>query len=139
MKLLNLYLELPLLLRFLRCTRFYHFRDRDETNEMCEHKEDNNPLEGVMALSVLAMNLKFDSLPPNECTSDEEHNDKGDVDQYVKLGAPFSRGDPVKLGAPFSRGDPVKAFLDEEAEEEDDTDNNSASVSLFILLLEYLF
>ncbi|CAH9077937.1 unnamed protein product [Cuscuta europaea] len=87
-------------------------QDRDEIIEIPECKEDSNPLEEVMAPSVLAMNLKFDSLPPDECSSDEEDNDTDDVDQ------------DAKLDAPSPRGDPVKAFLDEEAEEEDDSDND---------------
>ncbi|CAH9144760.1 unnamed protein product [Cuscuta epithymum] len=86
-------------------------QDRDEINEIPECKEDSNRLEEVMAPSVLAMNLKFDSLPPDECSSDED-NDTDDVDQ------------DAKLDAPSPRGDPVKAFLDEEAEEEDDSDND---------------
>ncbi|GLT45881.1 hypothetical protein SLA2020_196810 [Shorea laevis] len=73
----------------------------------------NSPVE-VLAPSVLAMNLKFDSAPPDDISSDEEENDKYNVDPH-----PLGSVDPSS-----PNGDPVKEFVDDEAEEEDDSDND---------------
>ncbi|KAL6956496.1 hypothetical protein U1Q18_043320 [Sarracenia purpurea var. burkii] len=78
--------------------------------------QDNSPLEEVLAPSFLAMNLKFDSAPPDDTTSsEEEDNDKENIDP-----------DPHRFdkGCSFPKGDPVKAFVDDEAVEEDDSDND---------------
>ncbi|KAI9199897.1 hypothetical protein LWI28_000147 [Acer negundo] len=75
----------------------------------------SSPLEEVLAPSLLAMNLKFDSAPPDDDSSDEEDYDKENIDPGLhKLG-------DLSLS---SNGDPVKAFVDDEAEEEDDSDND---------------
>ncbi|MED6138427.1 hypothetical protein PIB30_074121 [Stylosanthes scabra] len=78
-----------------------------------------NTSEEVPASSMLAMDLKLDSAPPDDYVSsddeEEEDNDKENID-------PRLHG-PVNLPSPPS-GDPVKAFVDEEAEEEDDSDND---------------
>ncbi|XP_027093237.1 uncharacterized protein [Coffea arabica] len=73
----------------------------------------DSPLEEVMAPSLLAMNLKFDSVPSNDSSSDED-NYKENID-------PLPHGGEDDSTSP--RGAPFKAFLDEEAEEEDDSDN----------------
>ncbi|KAL3514624.1 hypothetical protein ACH5RR_027341 [Cinchona calisaya] len=98
----------------------------DDTQDLfgdSETKESNyelpgdlqdSPLEEVMAPSLLAMNLKFDSVPSNDSSS-EEDNDKENID-------PLSHGDEDDSTSP--RGAPFKAFLDEEAEEEDDSDHD---------------
>ncbi|XP_019152348.1 PREDICTED: protein IWS1 homolog [Ipomoea nil] len=85
----------------------------DGTNEIPKCNA-SSPLEEVMAPSVLAMNLKFDSVPPDECSSDEEDNHKENIDPYLQS---------AQEECP-PKGDPVKAFVDEEAEEEDDSDND---------------
>ncbi|KAL3363240.1 hypothetical protein AABB24_012503 [Solanum stoloniferum] len=74
----------------------------------------SSPSEEVMAPSLLALNLKFDSVPPDESSSDEEDNDKENISPYIKGGG----------GSNSPKGDPVKAFVDDEAEEEDDSDND---------------
>ncbi|GKV04818.1 hypothetical protein SLEP1_g16925 [Rubroshorea leprosula] len=74
----------------------------------------NSPVE-VLAPSLLAMNLKFDSSPPDDISSDEEGNDKDNVDPH-----PLGSVDPSSS----PNGDPVKEFVDDEAEEEDDSDND---------------
>ncbi|VFR03651.1 unnamed protein product [Cuscuta campestris] len=86
-------------------------QDIDETNETPKCNEDSSPLEEIMAPSVLAMKLKFDSIPPDECSSDEEDHHIEDIDQNPDLDCP-------------PKGDPVKLFVDEEAEE-DDSDNDA--------------
>ncbi|KAI3464977.1 hypothetical protein Pfo_021640 [Paulownia fortunei] len=75
----------------------------------------NSPLEEDFAPSLLAMNLKFDSAPVDDSSSDEEDNDKENVD-------PHPRG--IAGGSSSPKGDPVKDFIDDEAEEEDDSDND---------------
>ncbi|KAK2660506.1 hypothetical protein Ddye_007039 [Dipteronia dyeriana] len=75
----------------------------------------SSPLEEVLAPSLLAMNLKFDSAPPDDDSSDDEDYDKENIDPGLhKLG-------DLSLSP---NGDPVKAFVDDEAEEEDDSDND---------------
>ncbi|XP_009769145.1 uncharacterized protein LOC107792113 isoform X2 [Nicotiana tabacum] len=93
------------------------FDDSEQTGSKDEMLDDpaSSPLEEVMAPSLLALNLKFDSAPPDESSSDEEDNDKENVNPYTKEG-----GD----GCSSPKGDPVKAFVDDEAEEEDDSDND---------------
>ncbi|XP_019255757.1 PREDICTED: protein IWS1 homolog isoform X2 [Nicotiana attenuata] len=93
------------------------FDDSEQTGSKDEMLDDpaSSPLEEVMAPSLLALNLKFDSAPPDESSSDEEDNDKENINPYTKEG-----GD----GCSSPKGDPVKAFVDDEAEEEDDSDND---------------
>ncbi|MBA0550478.1 hypothetical protein Golob_021421 [Gossypium lobatum] len=74
----------------------------------------NSPLEEVLAPSVLAMNLKLDSAPLDDIFSDEEDNDKENIDPHPHESVDLSP----------TNADPVKAFVDEEAEEEDDSDND---------------
>lgn len=85
---------------------------KESSDELLGDLQDS-PLEEVMAPSLLAMNLKFDSVPSNDSLS-EEDNDKENID-------PLSHGGEDDNTSP--RGAPFKAFLDEEAEEEDDSDN----------------
>ncbi|KAF5739394.1 hypothetical protein HS088_TW12G00599 [Tripterygium wilfordii] len=75
----------------------------------------SSPVEEVLAPSVLVMNLKLDSAPPDDVSSDEDDNDKENID-------PRAHGSADMTSSP--RGDPVKAFVDDEAEEEDDSDND---------------
>ncbi|CAN4084961.1 unnamed protein product [Withania somnifera] len=92
------------------------FDDSEPTGSKNEILDDptSSPLEELMAPSVLALNLKFDSAPPAESSSDEEDNDKENISQHTK-----GRG-----GCSSMKGDPVKAFVDDEAEEEGDSDND---------------
>lgn len=75
--------------------------------------QNNRPTEEVLAPSLLAMNLKFDSAPADDLSDDEEYNDKENVDP-----------DRTDNGLSSPQGDPVKAFVDDEAVEEDDSDND---------------
>ncbi|KAJ6403578.1 hypothetical protein OIU84_011902 [Salix udensis] len=98
----------------------------DDTQDLCfdsqkgtskdEISDDppSSPMEGVQAPSLLAMNLKLDSAPPDEF-SDEEDNDKENID-------PIPHGLADLSLSP--KGDPMKAFIDEEAEVEDDSDHD---------------
>ncbi|KAK7351697.1 hypothetical protein VNO77_11322 [Canavalia gladiata] len=89
---------------------------RSDTKDEDVNEKFNNPSEEMFAPSMLAMNLKLDSAPPDDdVSSDEEDNDKENI-------CPHLHGS-VDLISPPS-GDPVKAFVDEEAEEEDDSDND---------------
>ncbi|XP_006362293.1 uncharacterized protein [Solanum tuberosum] len=92
------------------------FDDSEPTGSKDEILDDlaSSPSEEVMAPSLLALNLKFDSVPPDESSSDEEDNDKENISPYIKGGG----------GSNSPKGDPVKAFVDDEAEEEDDSDND---------------
>nr|KYP64576.1 hypothetical protein KK1_019177 [Cajanus cajan] len=81
------------------------------------HEKSNNPSE-VFAPSMLAMNLKLDSAPPDDDVSsdeEEEGNDKENIDPHVHGSVDLTLS---------PSGDPVRAFVDEEAEEEDDSDND---------------
>ncbi|KAM4121936.1 hypothetical protein ACB094_01G044400 [Castanea mollissima] len=91
------------------------FSDSQTSDSMDElpSKTPSSPLEEVMAPSILAMNLKLDSAPADDVSSDEEDNDKENF-------APHPHG----LTDLSSSHDPVKAFVDDEAEEEDDSDND---------------
>ncbi|MCD7450104.1 hypothetical protein HAX54_003522 [Datura stramonium] len=93
------------------------FDDSEPTGSKDEILDDlaSSPLEEVMAPSLLALNLKFDSAPPDESSSDEEDNDKENISPHTKEGSG---------GCNFPQGNPVKAFVDDEAEEEDDSDND---------------
>ncbi|ONI32712.1 hypothetical protein PRUPE_1G381400 [Prunus persica] len=76
----------------------------------------SSPLEEVFAPSILAMNLKLDSAPPYDVSSDEEDdNDKENINPHL-TGVSDLPSSPI--------GDPVKAFVDDEAEEEDDSDHD---------------
>ncbi|KAL0325723.1 UNVERIFIED_CONTAM: hypothetical protein Sradi_5141600 [Sesamum radiatum] len=74
-----------------------------------------SPSEEDFAPSSLAMDLQFDSASVGDSSSDEEDNDKENVD-------PHPRG--IADGSSSPKGDPVKDFVDDEAEEEDDSDND---------------
>ncbi|KAL9449198.1 hypothetical protein AB3S75_011182 [Citrus x aurantiifolia] len=74
-----------------------------------------SPLEEALAPSLLAMNLKLGSAPPDDFSDYEEDNDKENIDPCLQESADLSSS---------PNGDPVKAFVDEEAEEEDDSDND---------------
>ncbi|GAB4852017.1 hypothetical protein Ancab_016210 [Ancistrocladus abbreviatus] len=65
--------------------------------------------------SLLAMNLKLDSAPPDVISSDEEENDKENIDPLLQQ--------PLEDNS-SPNGDPVKEFVDEEAVEEDDSDDD---------------
>ncbi|XP_059284499.1 uncharacterized protein LOC132037875 isoform X1 [Lycium ferocissimum] len=93
------------------------FDDSEPTVSKDERLDDpaSSPLEEVMAPSLLALNLKFDSAPPDESSSDEEDNDKENIRPHKKEGGG---------GCNSPKGDPVKSFVDDEAEEEDDSDND---------------
>ncbi|KAK9270716.1 hypothetical protein L1049_026299 [Liquidambar formosana] len=75
-------------------------------------EQDDSPPEEVFAPSLLTMNLKLDSAPPDDVSSDEEDNEKENMDPHLH----------GLVSSP--KGDPVKAFVDDEAEEEDDSDND---------------
>ncbi|KAL6574299.1 hypothetical protein OROHE_001203 [Orobanche hederae] len=75
----------------------------------------NNPSKEDFAPLLLAMNLKFDSAPVDDCSSDEDDNDKENVD-------PHPRG--IVGGSSSPKADFAKDFIDDEAEEEDDSDND---------------
>ncbi|XP_030512096.2 otolith matrix protein OMM-64 isoform X2 [Rhodamnia argentea] len=89
-------------------------------SQSSENKDDlpnetpKSPVEEVFAPSLLAMNLKFDSAPQDDM-SDEEDNDKENIDPHMHQSVDLSLS---------PKGDPVKDFIDEEAEEEDDSDND---------------
>lgn len=93
------------------------FDDSEPTGSKDEILDDlaSSSLEEVMAPSLLALNLKFDSAPPDESFSDEEDNDKENISPRTKEDCG---------GCDFPQGNPVKAFVDDEAEEEDDSDND---------------
>ncbi|XP_048434189.1 clumping factor A-like [Pyrus x bretschneideri] len=94
------------------------FSDNQTTSDKdgLPNDDSKSPLEEVFAPSVLAMNLKLDSAPPDDVSSDEEdYNDKENI-------APHSSEVADVPSSPI--GDPVKAFVDDEAEEEDDSDHD---------------
>ncbi|XP_020219322.1 myb-like protein X [Cajanus cajan] len=91
--------------------------ERSDTKDEAAHEKSNNPSE-VFAPSMLAMNLKLDSAPPDDDVSsdeEEEGNDKENIDPHVHGSVDLTLS---------PSGDPVRAFVDEEAEEEDDSDND---------------
>ncbi|KAL3639209.1 hypothetical protein CASFOL_017116 [Castilleja foliolosa] len=75
----------------------------------------NSPLEDDFAPSSLAMNLKFDSAPVDDSSSDEDYNDKENVE-------PHPCG--IVDGSSSPKADFAKDFIDDEADEEDDSDND---------------
>ncbi|KAF3627253.1 putative DNA ligase 1-like isoform X2 [Capsicum annuum] len=89
------------------------FDDFELTGSKDEILDDlaSSHLEEVMAPSLLALNLKFDSAPPDESSSDDEDNDKENISSHIKGGG----------GCNSPKGDPVKAFVDDEAEVEEDS------------------
>ncbi|OVA04535.1 hypothetical protein BVC80_1715g53 [Macleaya cordata] len=93
---------------------FYDSQPSDREGVSTEGQVDS-PLEEVLAPSLLTMKLKLDAAQPNDISSDEEENDKENVEPH-----PHKLVD-VDL---YPKGDPVKAFVDDEAEEEDDSDND---------------
>ncbi|KAL5558073.1 hypothetical protein UlMin_034284 [Ulmus minor] len=93
------------------------FSDSQTSDEKNDQPDEtpSSPLEEEFVPSVLAMNLKLDSAPPDDdISSDEEDHDKENINPH--------RGSPDLPSSPA--GDPVKAFVDDEAEEEDDSDND---------------
>ncbi|KAL4309811.1 hypothetical protein GQ457_01G009740 [Hibiscus cannabinus] len=89
-----------------------------QTSDSKDELPDETPssrLEEVLAPSLLAMNLKLDSAPVDDISSDNEDNDKENIDPQPHESVDLS---------PTTNGDPVKAFVDEEAEEEDDSDHD---------------
>ncbi|XP_008220781.1 PREDICTED: protein IWS1 homolog [Prunus mume] len=94
------------------------FSDSQTTDSKDDLPNDapRSPLEEVFAPSILAMNLKLDSAPPYDVSSDEEDdNDKENINPHP-TGVSDLPSSPI--------GDPVKAFVDDEAEEEDDSDHD---------------
>ncbi|KAE8679876.1 hypothetical protein F3Y22_tig00111393pilonHSYRG00043 [Hibiscus syriacus] len=89
---------------------FFDSQTNNSKDELAD-ETPSSPLE-VLAPSVLAMNLKLDTAPLDDISSDYEDNDKENIDPQ-----------PHEL-SPTTNGDPVKAFVDEEAEEEDDSDHD---------------
>ncbi|XP_039027066.1 DNA ligase 1-like [Hibiscus syriacus] len=87
---------------------FFDSQTNNSKDELAD-ETPSSPLE-VLAPSVLAMNLKLDTAPLDDISSDYEDNDKENIDPQ-----------PHELS---TNGDPVKAFVDEEAEEEDDSDHD---------------
>ncbi|KAL1546718.1 claspin-like [Salvia divinorum] len=84
------------------------------TTNVQNDEKPNSILDDDFAPSLQAMNLKFDSVPMDDSSSEEEDNDKENSDPHPLVVADNSS--PI--------GDPVKNFIDEEAEEEDDSDND---------------
>ncbi|XP_073147338.1 uncharacterized protein [Henckelia pumila] len=77
-----------------------------------DSETQSGPLDNEFVPSVLDINLKFDSVPTDD-SSDDEDNDKENVDPHH-----------VIPGGSSSIGDYVKTFVDDEAEEEDDSDHD---------------
>ncbi|XP_061370685.1 uncharacterized protein LOC133313334 [Gastrolobium bilobum] len=120
---------------------------RGDTEDEDVNEKPNNPSEEVFVSSMLAMNLKLDSAPPDDdvfSATDYSSHETGDnvasatMKLALLLRCYFGSSDDedngkenidphihgsVDLTLPSS-GDPVKAFVDEEAEEEDDSDND---------------
>lgn len=89
-----------------------------QASEKKDDLSDNrteSPLEEDFGPSLLALNLKLDSAPPDDFCSDEEDNNKENVDPHPER---------VVNACSSPIGDPVKAFVDDEAVEEDDSDND---------------
>lgn len=86
-----------------------------DVNDELPNEQHSSPLEEVLEPSLLAMNLKLDSAPVDDVSSNEEDNDKENIDPDPHR--------PIELCS-SPKGDPVKAFVDDEAEEEDDSDND---------------
>ncbi|KAL3022772.1 hypothetical protein AAZX31_04G032600 [Glycine max] len=96
----------------------YTDSERSDTKDEAVNDKSNNPSEEVFAPSMLAMNLKLDSAPPDDDVSsneEEEDNDKENIEPHVHVSVDLTLSPD---------GDPVRAFVDEEAEEEDDSDND---------------
>ncbi|KAE9609407.1 hypothetical protein Lal_00020509 [Lupinus albus] len=94
----------------------YSHSERSDVEDEAVNEKLNNPSKEVSGPSMFAMNLTFDSAPPDDdFSSDDEYYDKENVD-------PLLHGS-VRLSSSTS-GDPVKAIVDEEAEEENDSDND---------------
>ncbi|XAR61783.1 hypothetical protein NMG60_11016299 [Bertholletia excelsa] len=89
-----------------------------EGKDKMSDDQNNSPLEEPFAPSLLAMKLKLDSALLDDFSSDEEDNDKENIDPALDEG----NGDNSRCASPI--GDPVKAFVDEEAVEEDDSDHD---------------
>ncbi|EXC07283.1 hypothetical protein L484_021190 [Morus notabilis] len=87
----------------------------DSQSSDSKNEAPSSPLEEVFVPSELVMNLQLDSAPPDDVSSDEEDNDKENVDPDPSESADL---------ASSPKGNPVKAFVDDEAEEEDDSDND---------------
>ncbi|KAK4429171.1 hypothetical protein Salat_1217300 [Sesamum alatum] len=93
------------------------FDDSEPNSATAEQTDEQlkSPSEEDFAPSSLAMDLQFDSAAMGDSSSDEEDNDKENVD-------PHPCG--IAYGSSSPKGDPVKDFVDDEAEEEDDSDND---------------
>ncbi|KAG5033893.1 hypothetical protein JHK85_009195 [Glycine max] len=104
--------------KMLALTELYTDSERSDTKDEAVNDKSNNPSEEVFAPSMLAMNLKLDSAPPDDDVSsneEEEDNDKENIEPHVHVSVDLTLSPD---------GDPVRAFVDEEAEEEDDSDND---------------
>ncbi|XP_050364875.1 uncharacterized protein LOC126783448 [Argentina anserina] len=93
------------------------FSDSQTIGSRDENDMPSSPLEELFAPSKLAIDLKLnlDSAPPDDVSSDEEYNEKENVNPHLSGFADISSS-PIR--------DPVKAFVDDEAEEEDDGDHD---------------
>ncbi|KAL6511749.1 hypothetical protein OROGR_021346 [Orobanche gracilis] len=92
------------------------FDDSEPNGSTAVHNDYqlNNPFKEDFAPSLLDMNLKFDSAPVDDCSSDEDDNDKENVDPHPRR---------IVVGS-SPKADFAKDFIDDEAEEEDDSDND---------------
>ncbi|XP_077216333.1 DNA ligase-like protein isoform X2 [Tasmannia lanceolata] len=81
-----------------------------------QHEDDvDSPQEDDFTPSVLAKDLKHDSVSSDNDSSCDEDDDKENIEPHS-----HKQFDDVL----YPKGDPVKAFVDDEAEEEDDSDND---------------
>ncbi|GMH04150.1 hypothetical protein Nepgr_005989 [Nepenthes gracilis] len=85
-----------------------------DTQDDQSNEDASNPPEDA-APSSFEMNLKLDSAHLDDISSDEDDDDKENIDPLLQQ--PFDENS-------CPDGDPVKAFLDEEAIEEDDSDSD---------------
>ncbi|XP_020550955.1 myb-like protein X isoform X2 [Sesamum indicum] len=94
-----------------------HTQDLEPNSAKSEQTDEQlkSPSDEDFAPYSLAMDLQFDSVSVGDSSSDEEDNDKENVDPHP-LGIADGNSSP--------KGDPVKDFVDDEAEEEDDSDND---------------
>ncbi|KAE9586762.1 hypothetical protein Lalb_Chr23g0266641 [Lupinus albus] len=94
----------------------YFDSESSDAKDEAVTEKPSNPSKESDESSMFAMNLHFDSAPPDDdVSSDDEDYDKENVD-------PLLHGSVLVPSSPS--GDPVKAYVDEEAEEEDDSDND---------------
>ncbi|KAJ7966739.1 DNA ligase-like protein [Quillaja saponaria] len=93
----------------------FSYSQTSDAKDGQQNEKPSSPLEEVFAPSIRAINLKSDSAPPDDVSSDEEENDKENIDPHL-LGSAHLSSSPTC--------DPVKVFVNEEAEEEDDSEND---------------